>query len=849
MKIKRTPIKLVKTGLCSFGTHNCSSKIGAGDVDKTSDWSFTADDGNKLLGANGDDWTEYAKWHLGEDTSASANTKERYKYPFGKNGKVYRSALIAIRSRSSQQGDDSIYAAAGHYIDRIDGKAAEVDVEKDLPKIMLKTPSLKQQAWSKFEIKAINEEQRIITGIATTPSPDRVQDVVEPLGAKYDLPLPFLWQHDSDCPVGHVTSAKPTKDGIPVTIQLAMTDEPGQVKDRLDSAWQDLKLGLVRGLSIGFAPKEYSYMSDTGGYHFLEWDWLELSAVTIPCNADCSIQTIKSFDRKARAASRHKSFAFNKTAASGELTTFVGGKDGPELFVPSANNGAKTVKISEQLKALRKAREEKMAALQAIQQKAADENRSKTAEEKDEFDGLKAEIGNLDDEIKDAEEIEALQVVKAAPVAVDPEQEEEGISGAAAGSDSNSRGPTNKGAPRILRSNAAVPGVQTVALRKPLEKGQLFARYVKCVAAARGVISDAVMLAKEHYKDTPDLANVIKLTLSLGSRLPLELAKAAVGEATTTDATNAGPLLQYVQFAGDFIEYLRPKTIIGKFGTPNGAFGTYPSLRPVPFNIHIRGQTSGGSGYWVGQGKPKPLTKVDFEDVYLGFAKAAAIAVLSDELIRFSNPSADMLVRDALSAAIIERLDIDFVDPNKAVSANVSPASITNGVTPVSATGTTAADARVDIGTAIEELIDANIDPTTAVWIMPSRLALNFSLLRNNFGQKEFPEIGVNGGILEGLPVMTSQYVPNDTDGSLMILAAASEIYLSDDGAVTVDASREASLEMSNSPSQDATNGTGAEMVSLFQTNSVGLRAERYINWKKRRAAAVSYISGAVYKG
>jgi hypothetical protein len=32
-------------------------------------------------------------------------------------------------------------------------------------------------------------------------------------------------------------------------------------------------------------------------------------------------------------------------------------------------------------------------------------------------------------------------------------------------------------------------------------------------------------------------------------------------------------------------------------------------------------------------------------------------------------------------------------------------------------------------------------------------------------------------------------------------------------------------------------------MVSMFQTNSVALRAERWINWSKRRNAAVQLIN------
>lgn len=54
-----------------------------------------------------------------------------------------------------------------------------------------------RRAYSSLVIKAVDEEKRIIRGIATTPTPDRVGDIVEPLGVKFSNPLAFLWQHDA----------------------------------------------------------------------------------------------------------------------------------------------------------------------------------------------------------------------------------------------------------------------------------------------------------------------------------------------------------------------------------------------------------------------------------------------------------------------------------------------------------------------------------------------------------------------------------------------------------------------------------------------------------------------------
>ena len=174
---------------------------------------------------------------------------------------------------------------------------------KEFDRVTLEIKSgAKQYAYSKFEIKSVDENKRVITGIATTPTPDRMGDIVESMGAEFELPLPFLWQHDGMQPVGHVTAAKPTKTGIPVTVELATIDKPGKLFDRLEEAWDSIKIKLVRGLSIGFAPIEYSIIEETWSYHFIKWAWLELSAVTIPANADASISAIKRYDARTLAA-------------------------------------------------------------------------------------------------------------------------------------------------------------------------------------------------------------------------------------------------------------------------------------------------------------------------------------------------------------------------------------------------------------------------------------------------------------------------------------------------------------------------------------------------------------------
>lgn len=161
-----------------------------------------------------------------------------------------------------------------------------------------------KRAYSLFEVKAFDDEKREIEGVATTPTPDRMGDIVEPKGAVFKLPLPFLSQHSSSKPIGHVISAKTSDDGITVKAKLVKPYDgaPKSWAERLDEAWADIRSGLVRGLSIGFSPIEESRISDTFSFRYLRWEWLELSAVTIPANAEANIQTVKSIDQELRTA-------------------------------------------------------------------------------------------------------------------------------------------------------------------------------------------------------------------------------------------------------------------------------------------------------------------------------------------------------------------------------------------------------------------------------------------------------------------------------------------------------------------------------------------------------------------
>jgi len=651
------------------------------------------------------------------------------------------------------------------------------------------------RAYSLLEVKSIDDEQRVITGIATTPTPDRYGDVVEPKGAEFQLPIPLLWQHRSSEPIGEVFEAKVTPAGIEIKARFVRIDEPGTLKERLDEAWQSVKHKLVRGLSIGFSSIEYSVL-ETGGLRFLKWSWLELSAVTIPANSEASIATIRSLASAALG-----------TEVPDPDRQPTPGATGRSTVVKAITRDTSMKTIPEQITSFEATRQAKAAEMTAIMQKSADAGTTLDAAEAEKHDTLKAEVKALDEHLVRLRDQEELNKTGAVPVKGDTE----------------------------AAAAAARAGRPVITVRRELPPGILFARYAMCVGASKGIPAEAMRLAKEHYPDDPGVLKMVE--------------KAAVAGGSTTGSHYLDDMVPY-NVMQDFIEYLRPGSIIGKFGGPNPGGGpAYPSLNRVGFNTRVSGMSTGFSAAWRGEGLPAiPSAAVTFNQT-LPYHGLAALAVLTKEAIRFSNPSAEIKVRDDLARAVNAKMDLDFVDPANAGTANLKPASITYAIAATAPTGTTAAKFRADLATAIALFATANLDPSDIVLIMSATQALQLSMMVNTLGNNDFDNINMKGGSIRGFPVIVSEHLTavGSPSTQTIIAAKASDIYLADDGVVTVDASDQASIEMQDSSSASAISGTGASLVSLWQLGAVGLMATREITWKLRRSTAVRYISPAAY--
>lgn len=429
-----------------------------------------------------------------------------------------------------------------------------------------------------------------------------------------------------------------------------------------------------------------------------------------------------------------------------------------------------------------------------------------TADEQTKFDAGKVEIEAIDKQIGDLKSMESM-IASQSEVA-----------------------PAPAGPGAVVAPPAPTPGVAVVPF-KPF-KGQAFTRLANVLVSARGNLAVADAMSKKWEHQTPEVNRIIRAAMMVGTMNdPVWLlGKAAVAVGTTIDPAWAGPLVDYTTASGEFLELLRPATIVDRI----------QGMRRVPFMTRMPSQTAGSTGNWVGEGLSKPVSALAFSDLLFPFAKMATIVVMTQELIRMSTPSAEALVRDDIVKGLAAFKDSQFLDPTVAPLANVRPGSVTNGVTAIPSSGSTVADVTADLAAATLAITNANVPLVNPVWIM-TPTALNF-LMTLRTAQDVFAyRDELQGGTLLGYPVITTTSPALPVVGGLssIILIEASQIAYADDGDVTLDASDQASLQMDSAPATPPT-----PLVSLWQQNLIAIKGEQYAYWMRLRDVAVQIITG-----
>jgi hypothetical protein len=256
-------------------------------------------------------------------------------------------------------------------------------------------------------------------------------------------------------------------------------------------------------------------------------------------------------------------------------------------------------------------------------------------------------------------------------------------------------------------------------------------------------------------------------------------------------------------------------------------------VRAVPFNVGVPVQTGQGTYKWAGQAAPKADGSFSFATVSLTIAKAVGIVVVTKELLAAAAPGSEAALEDELANGVREYLDQQFTDPAVAAVADVNPASVTNGITPIAPSGTTTAALVADLGKLIGQFFTANPSATSAALLMTPAVAAMLAPSSQGTLNVE------TGGTYAGIPTYVSAALK-----TAIVMLDASQILLAA-GGIEVAESDQATLQLNTAPDNPPTAAT--VNVSLWQQNLVGLRAERYVNWQRAKNSAVVLISPTAY--
>ncbi|HEV7608545.1 MAG TPA: phage major capsid protein [Steroidobacteraceae bacterium] len=356
-------------------------------------------------------------------------------------------------------------------------------------------------------------------------------------------------------------------------------------------------------------------------------------------------------------------------------------------------------------------------------------------------------------------------------------------------------------------------------------KGQSWARMnlakiTAAVKAQRGEQESVPGLLQRLYPGRPELAQIA----SLQQRIR---ASGVEGGAILSGEQGAELLSLDAGFTGDFVEFLYSKTLFDQM-----------NFRRMPADVRVKGQDGAFTGYFVGEKKPIPASIGSYNSVDLVRLKAAGLTYLSRDLLERSAPAAELLFVHGVTEAISQAVDTLAFSATGA-SANVAPAGLFNAVAGTASVGGRLQDLYADLAYLTGIFVAAKNADGDLTLVSNRTIANQIAhLLRADNGLPAFAgQVTMNGGTLNGLKYKTGDNVVAGT----LALIKPSDVWVIADSGVRVELSGSATIEADTAPAGEGVGPTtmSANMVSMFQTDSVAIKAVRDINWQYRRTATI----------
>jgi HK97 family phage major capsid protein len=250
-------------------------------------------------------------------------------------------------------------------------------------------------------------------------------------------------------------------------------------------------------------------------------------------------------------------------------------------------------------------------------------------------------------------------------------------------------------------------------------------------------------------------------------------------------------------------------------------------FRKIPLRTRAVVTTAGATGFVRGEGSARTISRLSFDSTNgLAPREAAAVVVVSNELLKLAGSGAQALFTRELRAAVGAVVDDEFMTIVAAAKAQTYASA-----------GSTFNAARNDLYRLLNAIsTDAN---SRLCWIGGTTVAKVATTLADN-GNWSFPAMTPEGGIMLGMPFYVTDQIAADT----LYLVDAHKIAAAAD-TVSFDMFRQALLQLNDAP--DSPETTSSVQISLWQEGLVALIARTFFAAEAVNATCIAELTGVAW--
>lgn len=339
----------------------------------------------------------------------------------------------------------------------------------------------------------------------------------------------------------------------------------------------------------------------------------------------------------------------------------------------------------------------------------------------------------------------------------------------------------------------------------PREKGMAFGRYV-CAAAASKHFNRPIVDVLKEWGDH-------------------DMAKAL---AAGTGA--AGGFIVPEQFSTDIIPLRRAATVVRSSGPREIAMPTG--------TVKIPKLKTSATGQYIGENTDAPVSQPSFGSITLTWKKLAVIVPVSNDLLRYSSPSADAIVRDDVVQSLAVTEDAVFLRSNGMGGEPMGLRYFCPLANVLDASAASLANAASDLGRLILQMKNNNVPMTRPVLLMSPRTEFYLLTIQNTSGFWAFRDEMVSRKTVYGVPYKTTTTIPNTI--TVGANSDCSEMYLVDMESVVIGDSMRLAIDVS----QEAAYMSGGVAVSAFSLDQTLVRAIAEHDLGVRDTNAIVVLNG-----